>query len=89
MTKLLLLLSIVGFSISVNAADIKNGDKLHADNCIRCHDTSVYTRENRRVKSLPKLGSQVRMCKNNLEITWFDDEVEDVTTYLNKSYYHF
>lgn len=76
-------------SVSVNAADIENGDSLHADNCVKCHDSSVYTRANRRVTSMPKLGAQVRMCKDNLGITWFDDEVEDVTMFLNKKYYHF
>ena len=84
-----LLLLVAGFCVSANAADVKNGEKLHADNCTRCHDSSVYTRANKRVKTLPKLGTQVRMCKNNLGITWFDDEVEDVTVFLNKKYYHF
>lgn len=89
MRNFILFLLVAGFSASSNANDIKNGNKLHTDNCTRCHDTSVYTRANKRVKTLPKLDSQVRMCKNNLGITWFDDEVEDVTVYLNKNYYHF
>ena len=89
MKNIILLLSIAGFSASANAIDVKEGDKLHAENCTRCHDSAVYTRDNRRVKTLPKLGSQVRMCKNNLGYTWFDNQVENVTGYLNKNYYHF
>ncbi len=84
-----LLIFIASLCTSVDAADVKNGDKLHADKCTKCHDSSIYTRANKRVKTLPKLGTQVRMCKNNLGITWFDDEVEDVTVFLNKNYYHF
>jgi hypothetical protein len=70
-------------------AATENGETLHQENCVRCHDSSVYTRENRRVQSLPRLGSQVRFCKDNLQITWFDDEVDDVVNFLNKTYYHF
>ena len=80
---------ISAFSASASAADIKNGEALHQDNCIKCHDSSVYTREVKRVKNLPGLGKQVRFCKDNLGLTWFDDEVEDVTDYLNSNYYHF
>jgi len=74
---------------SAYAVSKDHGEKLHMKSCSGCHDSSVYTRQNRRVQSLPKLGSQVRFCKNNLGITWFDDEVEDVTHYLNKEYYKF
>ncbi len=77
------------FSFPTYAANLDNGSELHKDNCTRCHDKSVYTRPNRSVGSLPKLGSRVRLCQNNLGITWFDDEVEDVVHYLDKSYYHF
>lgn len=71
------------------AADLANGEKLVGQNCIRCHDDSVYTRPNRRVKTLPGLGKQVRFCKDTIGITWFDDEVDDVVYYLNDQYYHF
>ncbi|MDH3631855.1 MAG: cytochrome c [Gammaproteobacteria bacterium] len=74
---------------SSQAADIDNGDDLHFTNCTGCHDDSVYTRENRLVGSLPRLGAQVRFCKDSLGLTWFDDEVEDVIGYLNQTYYHF
>ena len=71
------------------AADIENGDELHFEHCTGCHDSGVYTRENRNVRSLERLGAQVRFCKNSLGLTWFDDEVGDVIEYLNSSYYHF
>jgi hypothetical protein len=82
----MLLLSV---SFTAEAADFKHAEELHAENCVRCHDSSVYTRENRRVQSLPKLGTQVRMCRDNLGITWFDDETGDVIQYLNKEFYKF
>lgn len=80
---------IAGFSISASAADLFNGETLHSESCTGCHDSAVYTRENRRVQDLPGLGTQVRFCKDNLGVAWFDDEVDDVIGYLNKNYYHF
>ena len=74
---------------SLQAADIDNGDDLHFSNCTGCHDASVYTRDNRRVGNLERLRAQVRFCKDTLELTWFDDQVEDVVEYLNQTYYHF
>jgi len=74
---------------SIQAADISNGDDLHFENCTGCHDDSVYTRDDRRVTSLSQLGKQVRFCKDAVGLTWFDDEVDDVIEYLNKTHYHF
>ena len=74
---------------SLQAADIENGDDLHFENCTGCHDSTAYTRDDRKVRSLARLGTQVRFCRDNLGLTWFDDEVNDVIGYLNKEYYHF
>jgi hypothetical protein len=77
------------YATSLAAADIENGDDLHFENCTGCHDSTAYTRDNRVVRSLPRLGAQVRFCRDNLGLTWFDDEVDDVMGYLNEKYYHF
>lgn len=84
-----LIMLIAGFSNSSSIADEFNGEILHSESCTGCHDSGVYTRENRRVQDLAGLGTQVRFCKDNLGVAWFDDEVGDVIGYLNKNYYHF
>ncbi len=86
---LILFVSTIIITATANSADIDNGSELHADKCIACHDLSLYIRENRKVQTLPRLGTQVRFCKDNLGITWFDDEVDDVIGFLNENYYHF
>ena len=69
--KVLLFTLFIVFNItSLRAANIENGDDLHFENCTGCHDTTVYTRENRNVQSLSRLGAQVRFCKDSLELTW-------------------
>ncbi len=89
MKMLLIIGSFALFSSASMASDFDRGKELHMQSCTGCHDSSVYTRSNRRVQSLSKLGTQVRFCKDNLGITWFDDEVDNVTLFLNKEYYKF
>jgi cytochrome c2 len=89
MKNTILIIFALLFSSSVWSADAENGETLHAENCVKCHDSSAYTRNPRRVNDLQQLGVQVRACKDNLGITWFDDEVDDVILYLNQKYYHF
>ena len=80
----------------VHAADPTNGATLHAGNCVACHASltggkpdTLYTRPDRRVTSLARLQKQVRFCEQQLELTWFDEEVSDVVEYLNVEFYKF
>ena len=88
MRYLITLLLLVS-SVAAQAADIENGDDLHFEHCTGCHDSSVYTRSDRKVGDLASLGRQVRFCKDTIGVTWFDDEVDDVIAYLNASYYRY
>lgn len=61
----------------------------HAQNCMRCHDTAVYTREDRRIRSYPALEVQVARCDAQLETKLFPDDLAGLVDYLNDSYYRF
>ena len=61
----------------------------HETQCTRCHGVDVYTRQNRRAKSLKQLGRIVRRCEANLATGLFDDELEELVTHLNDTYYKF
>ena len=67
----------------------KNGNKLHETHCLKCHTDSVYIRETRFVKSMEALNKQVKRCKNNLGIAWFNEDTEAVAHFLNEKYYKF
>ncbi|MEZ5536097.1 MAG: cytochrome c [Thiolinea sp.] len=69
--------------------DVHPGKSLHASNCISCHDSGVYTREDRKINDFPKLLAQVRRCDANLGSRLFDEEIEQVADYLNQAYYKF
>jgi cytochrome c553 len=72
-----------------DAATLEQGKQLHNTNCVSCHDTSVYTRENRMIKRYESLRTQVQRCATNLNKPWFDDEVDAVAAYLNVNFYQF
>lgn len=65
------------------------GKALHDANCISCHDSAVYTREDRKIGDFPKLLAQVRRCDANLGSRLFDEDIEQVADYLNQAYYKF
>ena len=70
-------------------ADTEHGQKLHDEHCMKCHDTGVYSRENRRVGNQDALVKQVKRCELNLGLRWFDNDINDVAQYLNQSFYKF
>ena len=87
---LLIFLTIIPFLVTpVLAIDLENGKSLHDDNCLRCHDESKYTRKNRIVKNFQQLYERIKQCELMAELTWFDEEIADVTAYLNNQFYYF
>ena len=87
---LLIFLTIIPFLVTpVLAVDLENGKSIHDDNCLRCHDESKYTRKNRIVKNFQQLYERIKQCELMAELTWFDEEIADVTAYLNNQFYYF
>ncbi len=81
---------------TASAADIPLGKTLHEKHCIACHTSltggkpdSLYTRADRRVTTLAGLKKQVRRCELSLGLQWFDEDIENVTGFLNQEFYGF
>jgi len=68
---------------------IAHGEKAHKEHCYKCHTDSVYTRDNRFVKSIDALSKQVVRCKDGNNVPWFDEDTDAVVQFLNKKYYRF
>jgi len=47
---------------AASPGDSADGQRLHEANCTGCHNTGVYTRENRQVRSLDALKQQLEGC---------------------------
>jgi mono/diheme cytochrome c family protein len=89
----LLLISLTLGAGSAQAAllpgDAARGKTLHDKQCVACHDSSVYTRANRRVNSVEGLIGQVNMCIRQTGAKLDRDQVNDLVKYLDESFYKF
>lgn len=92
----LIVAAAMGLSTASFAASGENGKKLHEEKCKGCHaqrfgnnGDDIYRRADRRVDSAKKLSSQVAFCSQQTGAQWFDEEVADVTEYLNATFYKF
>jgi cytochrome c5 len=65
------------------------GKKLHDANCTKCHSTSVYTRQDRKIKSLDALNERIIACTHAAQITLTDAEQKSIVQYLNEQFYKF
>lgn len=74
---------------AVTASDDFTPAAYHDANCLRCHDTGVYTRQDRRVRSYQALESQVARCDANLGLGLFPDDLAVLTEHVNDSFYRF
>jgi hypothetical protein len=80
---------LLGTALPAIAGDAASGKKLHEANCVRCHDSGVYTRADRRIQSMESLQAQVARCELTLDLKWFDEDRDDVVTHLNEAFYKF
>ena len=71
------------------AANAENGKKLYTERCGGCHDTKVHTRPNRIVHTYEDLVNRVRFCDNAAKAGLKDEEIYDVSDYLNNTFYKF
>jgi mono/diheme cytochrome c family protein len=69
--------------------DAAHGQKLHAAHCRGCHDDALYTRAQRRVKTLEGLMGQVNGCNKQLGKNFTRDQIADLVRFLNDRYYRF
>ncbi|MGD8569803.1 MAG: hypothetical protein PVJ39_17080 [Gammaproteobacteria bacterium] len=71
------------------AADAEHGEKLYKERCHGCHDTRVHTRPNRIIHTYEDLVNRVRFCDTQAKAGFSDSDINDVSEYLNKEFYHF
>jgi len=89
-----ILYALILFSLtsSVHAAapdDGAAGKRLHDANCVKCHDSGVYSRKDRQVKSLDGLKQQLDNCEHATNKEFSEPDTQSLVRYLNDQFYHF
>jgi len=85
----LLILPIAAVDAAPLPGDSTNGMRLFNDNCTKCHNTSVFTRQDRAVQSLDALKKQLGGCAHMANKQFSASEAQDLLKYLNDQFYHF
>ncbi len=65
------------------------GKTIHDRDCLGCHGVEMYTRTNLFVKSFRQLDAQVEHWLKENEITWSENEKDEVLDYLADEFYGF
>jgi hypothetical protein len=92
MKRALLISTLLWIALPGQAAlpgDSAEGKKLHDAHCVSCHNTSVYTRRDRQIKSLDGLNQQLVACTHAAQVTWTGDQQKSIVKYLNEQFYKF
>jgi len=82
-------LLVLGVAVAAQAADPARGRVLYETRCTGCHDSSVHGRTKRTADSCAAIRAEVVRWNRNTGGTWSDDEIDDVTLWLNERYYRF
>ena len=69
--------------------DAAKGKALHDKQCTACHDSKMYTRADRRVKTVEGLIGQVNSCVRQTGAKLDSKQIDDVVKYLDESFYKF
>ena len=65
------------------------GELLYVTSCDACHTSSIHWREKKLATDWKSLRTQVVRWQIIAKASWSAQDVEDVTSYLNKRFYHY
>ena len=90
-------IKILGSSMSLCAAlmlfapavcaEFERGQALYENHCQFCHESWAHNREGNRISSIHLLRQSVEAWSVHSGLGWGDDEISDVTDYLNRHFY--
>jgi mono/diheme cytochrome c family protein len=87
---MLILAGGLGADVRAQAArEPSRGELLYANHCIACHTAQVHWRQKKIAKDLKTLQSEVRRWQADAGLGWSDEDIADVTRYLNALHYRF
>ena len=71
------------------AADAVRGRALYEERCGGCHAESVHGRSKRVAREFEAVRGWVKRWNDSLALRWNDQDIEDVTVWLNATYYRY
>lgn len=78
---------LVCMAVSAQAGDLERGRALHDTHCLMCHDSGIYSRQDRIANSYLEVRQQVQRWQENTRLRWTQYDVESVTDWLSEKHY--
>ena len=69
--------------------DVVEGRRLHDAHCMACHDTAVYTRKDRKMRSLDAVRAQLQNCAHMAKAELSAAQEQHLLKFLNEQFYRF
>lgn len=91
-TLLFALILLVGknvHSATQSGDELARGNLLYTTHCVSCHSLEIHWREKKLVRNWNDLKMQVSRWQKNAGLGWGKEDVEQVSSYLNVTFYHF
>lgn len=76
-------------SAELEESKMSRGEMLYRNHCIECHNQQIHWREGRIAKDVEGLKYQVIRWQDAIGVKWSKEEINDVTGYLNRTYYFY
>jgi hypothetical protein len=65
------------------------GGLLYSTHCSVCHNSTIHWREQKLATDWPSLKIQVKLWQGYANLNWTEEDIVDVSAYLNAHYYNF
>ena len=87
LTLLLITTSCISFAAEIDEGKMSRGELLYRNHCIECHNQQIHWREARIAKDTIGIKQQVTRWQDAIGVQWTEEEINDVSRYLNRTYY--
>lgn len=86
---LFLVVTHPAYSAELEESKMSRGEMLYRNHCIECHNQQIHWRDGRIAKDMEGLKHQVIRWQDAIGMQWSNEEIRDVTRYLNSTYYFY
>ncbi|MDB2562577.1 hypothetical protein N9X61_03120 [Sulfurimonas sp.] len=89
MYKLIFSIFLILSTTHIYANESEAKELFEESDCTKCHSVDRFKYRKDKVNNFEKLHRTVNSCVNSTSAGWFEEEIKDVSSYLNAKYYHF
>lgn len=77
------------FALAEIMPNEERGGLLYSTHCSACHNSTIHWREKKLATDWTSLKAQVKLWQGYNKLRWSEEDIIDVTSYLNTHYYNF